>query len=95
MSGEFCLCEFCAKTTEGVGSKELTTTLTGLRNQIQIVEAESDREIAAIRDGMLQRQSPRMARIEARSDPMVASTADGSYPQCAMQFAHRGSLPRP
>ena len=33
------------------GSKELTTTLTGLRNQIQIVEAESDKEIAAIRDG--------------------------------------------
>ena len=33
------------------GSKELTTTLTELRNQIQIVEAESDKAIAAIRDG--------------------------------------------
>jgi hypothetical protein len=37
----------------------------------------------------------RIARIDSRSDPTVASTADGSYPQCAMQFAHRGSLPRP
>src|SRR6516162_3126304 len=41
------------------------------------------------------RQVPRMARSDSRSDPIVASTADGSYPQCAMQFAHRGSLPRP
>ena len=40
-------------------------------------------------------QPPRTARSDSRSDPMVASTADGSYPQCAMQFAHRGSLPRP
>jgi hypothetical protein len=40
-------------------------------------------------------QVPRIARRDSRSDPIVASTADGSYPQCAMQFAHRGSLPRP
>jgi hypothetical protein len=38
---------------------------------------------------------PRSARIDSRSDDVVASTADGSYPQCAMQFEHRGSLPRP
>ena len=40
-------------------------------------------------------QVPRIARIDSRSDDVVASTADGSYPQCAMQFEHRGSLPRP
>src|SRR6202042_3070351 len=31
-------------------------------------------------------RQPRMARSDSRSDPIVASTADGSYPQCAMQF---------
>ncbi len=40
-------------------------------------------------------QVPRIARIDSRREPMVASTADGSYPQCAMQLAQRGSLPRP
>jgi hypothetical protein len=40
-------------------------------------------------------QPPRTARSDSRSDPIVARTADGSYPQCAMQFAQRGSLPRP
>ena len=29
------------------------------------------------------------------SEPIVASTAVGSYPQCAMQLLHRSSLPRP
>jgi hypothetical protein len=38
---------------------------------------------------------PRSARIDSRSDEVVASTADGSYPQCAMQLEQRGSLPRP
>jgi signal transduction histidine kinase len=33
------------------GSKELTVALTQLRNQIQIVEADNDKEIAAIRAG--------------------------------------------
>ncbi|CAO0837926.1 hypothetical protein SMICM17S_09167 [Streptomyces microflavus] len=37
----------------------------------------------------------RAARRDSFSDPMVASTAVGSYPQCAMQLAQRGSLPRP
>jgi hypothetical protein len=40
-------------------------------------------------------QVPRSARIDSRRDEVVASTADGSYPQCAMQFEQRGSLPRP
>ena len=40
-------------------------------------------------------QVPRIARMDSRREPMVASTADGSYPQCAMQLAQRGSLPRP
>ena len=35
------------------------------------------------------------ARMLSLSEPMVASTALGSYPQCAMQLAQRGSLPRP
>jgi uncharacterized Zn finger protein len=35
------------------------------------------------------------ARRLSLSEPMVASTALGSYPQCAMQLAQRGSLPRP
>jgi hypothetical protein len=35
------------------------------------------------------------ARMLSRSEPMVASTALGSYPQWAMQLAQRGSLPRP
>src|SRR5262249_11915000 len=38
---------------------------------------------------------PRAALIDSRSEPTVASTAEGSYPQCAMQLAQRGSLPRP
>src|SRR5260370_42672958 len=40
-------------------------------------------------------QLPRAALIVSRSELIVASTAEGSYPQCAMQLAHRGSLPRP
>ncbi len=36
-----------------------------------------------------------MARSDWRSDCVVATTADGSYPQWAMQLLHRGSLPRP
>ena len=40
-------------------------------------------------------QLPRAALIVSRSELVVASTAEGSYPQCAMQLAHRGSLPRP
>ena len=40
-------------------------------------------------------QTPRTALIVSRSELIVASTAEGSYPQCAMQLAHRGSLPRP
>ena len=38
---------------------------------------------------------PRAALIVSRSEPIVASTAEGSWPQCAMQLAQRGSLPRP
>ncbi len=38
---------------------------------------------------------PRSARMDCRNDPIVASTAEGSYPQCAMQLAHLGSLPLP
>ena len=37
----------------------------------------------------------RIARRPSLSEPMVASTAVGSYPQCAMQLLQRGSLPRP
>jgi hypothetical protein len=40
-------------------------------------------------------QIPRTARMDSRNDPIVASTADGSYPQCAMQLAHLESLPLP
>ena len=35
------------------------------------------------------------ARSDSRNEPIVANTAVGSYPQWAMQFAHRGSRPRP
>ncbi len=38
---------------------------------------------------------PTTARSDSRSEAIVASTAVGSYPQCAMQLAHRSSLPRP
>ena len=37
----------------------------------------------------------RRARRLSLSEPVVASTAVGSYPQCAMQLLHRSSLPRP
>src|SRR5215212_11505678 len=40
-------------------------------------------------------QLPIAARIDSRNELRVASTAVGSYPQCAMQLAHRSSLPRP
>src|SRR4051795_5817212 len=35
------------------------------------------------------------ARSDSLKDFVVASTAVGSYPQCAMQLSQRGSLPRP
>src|SRR6476469_10331927 len=35
------------------------------------------------------------ARTDCLHDLVVASTAVGSYPQCAMQLAQRGSRPRP
>ena len=37
----------------------------------------------------------RTARIDSRNDDIVAMIAVGSYPQCAMQLAQRGSRPRP
>src|SRR5580693_6332812 len=40
-------------------------------------------------------QLSRRARMPSFSDDIVAITAEGSYPQWAMQFAQRGSLPRP
>jgi diguanylate cyclase (GGDEF)-like protein len=40
-------------------------------------------------------QAARIARRLCRSERDVASTALGSYPQCAMQLSQRGSLPRP
>ena len=44
------------------------------------------------KDGVL----PALRRtIDAVGLAMVANTAVGSYPQCAMQFSQRGSLPRP
>ncbi len=38
---------------------------------------------------------PTAARSDSFNEPIVAMTAVGSYPQCAMQLAQRGSLPRP
>ena len=38
-------------------------------------------------------RQPRIARSDSLSEPIVARTADGSYPQCAMQFAHCGYEP--
>ncbi len=35
------------------------------------------------------------ARSDSLTELMVCSVAVGSYPQCAMQFSHRGSRPRP
>lgn len=40
-------------------------------------------------------QASRSARSDSRREDSVAKTAVGSYPQWAMQLAHRGSRPRP